>query len=152
MKTVYLLIACIFIGASIYTMIKCKECPPFIEYKATLNDKQKRAYNDIVAERQNIYLKGLVVGSIVGLVYLWHNHGSINIYTHSIVFTAITLGIQYLFYMLYPKSKWMLNVLETREQIDGWLEVYKFMKGRYHIGMLLGLMGYLTLSYGTMAN
>ncbi len=58
------------------------------------------------------------------------------------------MGTQYLVYQLYPKKQWMLNSLETREQIDGWLDVYKYMKTKYHLGMALGLVGFILAAYG----
>jgi hypothetical protein len=54
------------------------------------------------------------------------------------MFTAVTLGIGVLYYLLMPKSDWMLLHLKTADENKAWLEVYKTMKQRYLIGMILG--------------
>ena len=47
-----------------------------------------------------------------------------------------------------PKSKYILNYLDKKKQIDMWLEVYKNMTNNYIYGSLLGLVGYFILSMG----
>jgi hypothetical protein len=37
----------------------------------------------------------------------------------------------------------MLNHLDNQEQVNAWLEIYKHMKTRKLIGMLIGLIGYV---------
>ena len=64
----FCVIAAIFIGASIYTMITCKSCSPFVEYEQSLNEEQKQIYMKVVEERQKIYLTGLVLGSFLAFV------------------------------------------------------------------------------------
>jgi hypothetical protein len=146
----FCLVSAIFIGASIFTMLTCKSCTPFKDYHDSLNNEQKGIYNDVVDQRQKIYIYGLVFGIVIGFIYLYFIKGTINIVSHSCAFTTIILFIQYMFYQLYPKNVYMLQVLEAGDQIDKWLDVYKHMKFRYHYGMLLGLVGYLLLSYGVL--
>jgi hypothetical protein len=129
--------------------MKCTECPIFKDYEASLNDKQKEIYNSVKKERLTLYFKGLIVGSILAGLYLYNNKlDSYNKIRHSCVFVAIAMSTQYLVYQLAPKKVYMLNVLDKKEQIDKWLEVYKAMKQRYHLGMVYGLVGYYLLSYG----
>ena len=147
-KISYCLVAAIFLGASIFTMLTCKSCSPFVEYENSLNLKQKLVYKQVVSERQSNYIKGLVLGSVIALFYLYFNLGTINPLRHACIFVAIALFVQYLYYNLVPKSIYMLEVLNTPDQVKKWLEVYKTMKMRYHIGMLLGLIGYFIFAYG----
>lgn len=146
----FCLVSAIFIGASIFTMLTCKTCTPFKDYYAVLNDEQKGIYKEVVDERQKSYIYGLVLGTVVGLIYLYFVRGTLNVISHSCGFTAVVLFTQYMFYQMYPKKVYMLQVLEAGDQIDKWLDVYKHMKFRYHYGMLLGLVGYLLLSYGVL--
>ena len=39
-----------------------------------------------------------------------------------------------------PKSTYMLNHIDNAEQAKAWLEIYKIMKYRCHLGMLLGII------------
>ena len=146
----FCLISSIFIGASIFTMLTCKTCKPFKDYENALNNEQKVIYNDVIDSRQKIYIYGLVFGAIIGFIYLYFVKGTTNVISHSCAFATIVLFTQYIVYQLYPKKIWMLQVLNTGDQVDKWLDVYKHMKFRYHYGMLLGLAGYILLSYGIL--
>jgi len=148
----FCVVAAIFLGASIYTIITCKQCSPFIEYEKSLNSEQKVLYTQIVEERQKIYLTGLILGTILAFAYLYFNKLDLNPLKHSCIFVAIALVTQYMYYMLYPKSAYMVNNLENKDQSSKWLAVYKTMQYKYHVGMILGLVGYFLLSYGLLKN
>ena len=64
------------------------------------------------------------------------------------VFIVIALGTNYLFYGLHPKSTYMLLHLNSREQNEAWLNIYKEMKLRCKLGLLLGVIGYVLLGNG----
>lgn len=134
------------LGASIATMIVSKDDSPFREYKKSLDKDQRERLEKITDERLNIYLQGLVVGLIIALVYLYSVKS--NSWTHVCVFLAIMLGVNYLWYILSPKSDWMLKSLNSKEQKEGWLKVYRTMQYRWHMGFLLGGLGGLLLSWG----
>jgi uncharacterized membrane protein YfcA len=56
------------------------------------------------------------------------------------LFFGITLFTTALYYLLMPKSDYMLNHLKTEEENKAWLSVYKTMKYRYLIGFVLGAL------------
>ena len=143
----FCVIAAIFIGASIYTMVTCSTCSPFVEYEKSLDSEQLRMYKQIVTERKNIYLGGLVLGSLLALLYLYTNGLELGAVGNSCIFVAIAMSTQYLFYMLYPKSNYMVTSMKNEEQLNKWLAVYKHMQNRYHVGMLLGLVGYFLFAF-----
>ena len=68
------IIAAIFIGASVYTMVTCPTCSPFIEYQQSLDEEQLKMYKQITNERRNIYLGGLVLGSLLAFLYMYSNN------------------------------------------------------------------------------
>ena len=138
----YCVIAAAFIGASVYTMLTCESCPPFTGYKASLSPEQKQLYDKVAEERRNLYLMGLVIGTVLAFGYLWMNDLSLNPLKHSCAFVAIALLTQYMVYQLTPKTNHMLPNLQSPEQVKGWYDVYRHMKGRYHVGMVLGVVGY----------
>lgn len=148
----FCLVATIFVAASVYTMLTCKTCGPFQDYRQSLTEEQIALYEQIIDERQKIYLHGLILGTVVAVAYLYWVSGTLNPLAHSCAFVGIAMAIQYIYYQLAPKSAWMLNSLTNKEQVDNWLEVYKFMKGRYHTGMLLGAVGYMALAMGVLNN
>ena len=59
---------------------------------------------------------------------------------------VIILFVTYSYYILSPKKKWMLNYLETKDQINAWLEIYKVMKKRTYWGYLVGIVVYIIVS------
>jgi hypothetical protein len=140
-------IATAFIIASIYTSLTCtsNNCQPFARYRSSLTPELKQKYAEVTAERQRLYLKGLIFGTIIGLIVLYSLKGNIDIFANTCIFATVAFGVQFSIYTLTPKSTYMLNHLETREQIDSWLEVYKTMRFRYHLGFIFGLIGYALL-------
>jgi hypothetical protein len=47
----------------------------------------------------------------------------------------------YFYYILSPKSDWMILHIEGDKQKKAWLSVYRIMQYNYHFGALLGLVG-----------
>lgn len=141
-------VAFLFIGASVLTMITCKTCSPFIEYERSLDEEQHAVYKQVVNERQKIYLHGLCLGALLAFGYLYFTGQSMNPLTNSCIFVAIALFTQYCYYMLYPKSEYMVTLMRNKDQLQKWQNVYKHMQYRYHVGMVLGVVGYFLLSYG----
>lgn len=144
------IISAIFLGASLYTILTCKNSQTFLDYENSLDLEQKNMYNKIVAERRGLYFKGLIIGSILAMLYLIYVKKTDNPLTHSCAFVAIAMFVQYMVYTLSPKSDYMIRHMKNGDQVDKWLEVYKTMKNRYHMGMLLGLVGYFLFSFGIL--
>jgi len=144
----FCLVATVFVVASIYTMLTCKTCSPFIDYEQSLNPAQLAVYKQVVKERENIYLIGLVIGILFSFAYLYMNNLGLNPLNNSCIFVSIALTTQYLVYMLYPKTNYMVTLMENKDQLNKWLAVYKHMQYKYHIGMVLGFVGFFLFSYG----
>lgn len=142
------LVAFMFMGASIYTMMKCDDCPPFASYKASMDETQKVLYQAIVDERKKLYLQGLGLGFGLSFLYLFMFKKTLNPFAHACIFATIILLTQYLYYMLMPKSAYMLPMLKGKDQVNEWLKVYREMQLRYHLGMLFGAIGYFILAVG----
>lgn len=137
------IVAFIFIGASLYTLFGCDHCK---NYKANLNEEQLIIYHKISQERRNIAVQGLILGLFLAFIFMYLTHKTFNPLACGCSFAAVVLFVQYLYYMLYPKSDYMILHIDG-EQKEEWLEVYKEMQYRYHIGMVLGIIGYFILAY-----
>ena len=46
----------------------------------------------------------------------------------------------YFYYILSPKSDWMLNHMNSPEQVKAWLLMYREMQYNYHMGLVLGII------------
>lgn len=150
MKPLFCLIALGFIGGSLYTTIKCDDCQPFTAYKKSLSDAQLYLYETIRNERLQLYIRGLVIGLAIALLYISMYRNNFTESVNSCAFVAVVLTIQYFYYMLYPKSDYMLNHLENNEQSRNYLQVYRTMQYRYYLGFVMGMVGYYFLSYGIL--
>ena len=61
---------------------------------------------------------------------------------------SITFVTNYLFYILYPKTDYMLLHLNDKTQIQGWLNIYKKMQFKFHLGFVLGIIAVIVYAYG----
>jgi len=116
------------------------------EFIKTLDAKQLDVYKTIITFRFNLWLQGLVLGLAIAVVVLYFLNPKFNTYGNALLFTSILLAVNYLFYTLYPKPAWMLEFTKNNKQVKEWLDVYKFMKTRYHWGMVAGIAAFFLLS------
>jgi len=105
-----------------------------------LNQYEINIYQSIIDERRKIYFMGLLLGLIISIIFLYYNKNLSNVMK---IFTSMTIisVVNYFFYILYPKKHYMLEYLDTKEENKAWLEIYKHMQYRYHLGFVLGLVG-----------
>ena len=106
-----------------------------------LNTQEQQYYQDIIAMRRNIYFQGFVLGILLAIGAVHFIPSLIKANKSNRLFTAIarTFIVNYFYYILYPKDKYMIEILDTKAENKAWLSIYKSMQFRYHIGFLLGL-------------
>ena len=142
----YCLVGAALLGSMIMTMIVSKKSKNFKNFMDVLDENQRHIYKSIIKERMNIYIQGLVIGVILAILVTY----SVKFQkpTRICLFITIALGFNFFYYSLYPKSTYMLNHLNSPEQNKAWLSIYKEMKMRCKIGLLLGALGYIVLGMG----
>ena len=143
----YCLLGSALVGSSILTMITCKTSGVFKHFTNMLDDNQKQIYKSVINERLSIYIQTLVLGIIVATIVVF-NIVELNQTPRICIFVLIALGINYLGYSLYPKSTFILEHLTSPEQNKAWLGIYKEMKLRCIMGLVLGALGYIVLAKG----
>jgi uncharacterized protein YacL len=131
------------LGASISTMSVNKQQQNVL--KSVLSDELDKKYESIVIERRNHYIMGLVLGMVISFIVV-NKVKSSNYFTRLSLFTMITLVTAVIFYMLMPKSDYMLNHLKTEQENKQWLQVYKTMQSRYFIGLVLGALAAIPIA------
>lgn len=109
------------------------------------SDELDKKYEEIIAERRNHYLIGIVIGLVLSFVVM-NNIRFSNYFARISLFFTITLITALVFYMLMPKSDYMLNHLKSPEENKKWLQVYKTMKQRYFVGFVLGALVAIPIS------
>jgi uncharacterized protein YacL len=139
------LMASALFGSMIYIMLNPRKSEIINDFQSSLTKEQNQVYVEIVNERMKIYLIGLVVGLVLGFLYLQFNTSKT--VSRTCVFTVLVLFTSNVLYLIAPKSKYMVTYLNTETQRNAWLKVYKEMQYRQVIGTLLGVIAYVLLSY-----
>ena len=137
--------AAAFFGGMVFVSLNPYSKDKLDKFMGLLTADQQTLYKEISRERMHIYLMGLVLGLLLGFIYLYHGVKGAGL-ARTCGFVFITMATTYLFYLLYPKSKYMLTYLTTDDQRAAWLDVYRGMQYRHYMGMVLGVISYVLVS------
>ena len=137
MSTITFAISLGFILATFFTIFGDKNLKEKLYH--LLTPKEKHIYNDIIRQRRNIYFQGLGFGLFISIVYII-THPINNTYQTLFLLVALTFTINYFYYILYPKKKYILQFLDTKKENQAWLNIYRSMQLRYHLGFVFGLL------------
>ena len=138
------MISAIFIIGMIYFYNLTDKSDIVKHYKSSLSSDLQKRYEKITKERSNISYQGYILGVIFSLCIIFYNlkikHSKMN--TTSLVCTVVATAFitNYFYYMLSPKSVWMLNYMSNQEEVKSWLLMYREMQYNYHIGLVLGII------------
>ena len=137
--------AAAFFGGMVFVSLNPYSKDKLDKFMGLLTADQQTLYREISRERMHIYLMGLVLGLLLGFIYLYHGVKAAGL-ARTCGFVFITMATTYLFYLLYPKSKYMLTYLTTDDQRAAWLDVYRSMQYKQYMGMVLGVIAYVLVS------
>ena len=141
-------IAFIFIVANVYCCAFSHRSGGVIqEFVAKLSPDNQHRYADITRERQGIYFMGLFLGFILAMIllvccrkYFLGSAGNGPRGGLMCMVAAVTFSVNYFYYILSPKSDWMVLHLKSGEETEAWLKVYRTMQYNYHAGLVLGIL------------
>lgn len=143
-------ISIMFIIAMVYMNIASYRNKTIQNYKDQLPDNLKNIYDKISQERLKIYYQGYLLGLILSLFVIIYNYkvkkNKLSLFSVIFIVLSVSFVTNYFYYTLYPKSDWMLDNITDIKQAKIWLDMYKHMKGYYHIGLLLGLIAVVILA------
>jgi hypothetical protein len=134
-------ISCIFIIGMIYFYNATDKSEIVKQYKATLPIDLQQRYETITNERKRISYQGYVLGLFLSILILFYNI-RIKMNTTSLVCTVMATCFltNYFYYMLSPKSDWMLHHTTNQDQVNAWLIMYREMSYNYHLGIVFGII------------
>jgi len=153
----YCFLGFIFIGIMAAFALTSKDTKEMKAFKEALENEGKfkgksksEHYKEIIRERGVIYFQGMIIGLVLGIIFLTLLKGNTNIPISQkiCIFLVIALGVNFLHYMAVPKSKYILDLGLKPDTTKKWNAMYKSMKGRQFVGALVGIMGYIVFSYG----
>ena len=149
------MISLLFIFSMIYMSFGPHITSPglFTNLQNVLDKDQLSIYRSIVSERSSLHLTGYGIGFILSALIIYYNRSlpenkKITTAPLMCIVGAVTFLTNYFYYILSPKSNWMVLHLRTKEQKKQWLNVYKNMQWNYHFSFLLGIIGVVFLARG----
>ena len=139
------LVSLIFILGMIYFYNATSSSKVVKHYKDTLPSNLLERYNKISNERMRISYFGYILGLVISLIIIINRKMSNQ--TKVCVTIVVTFVTNYFYYILSPKSDWMLYHINSSEQIKSWLTMYREMQYNYHLGIVFGIVGAGILGY-----
>ena len=138
------MISAIFIIGMIYFYNATDKSEIVKHYKEKLPTDLQKRYEKITIERKTISYHGYILGLILSLVIIFYNvnvkHYKMNSFSLVCTVMATCFLTNYFYYMLSPKSDWMLNHTNNQDQVKAWLIMYREMSYNYHLGIALGII------------
>jgi hypothetical protein len=120
-------------------------------YKSSLSSDLQKRYKKIVKERTNISYQGYALGVIISIGIIFYNlkikKERLNTSSLVCIVIATSFVTNYFYYMLHPKSDWMLNHMNNQEEVKAWLLMYREMQYNYHMGLVLGIIAVGILAF-----
>jgi hypothetical protein len=114
------------------------------DFLLTLNADQKKKYKDIIQERFKIYIFGMILGLVLGFLYVYiYNEDRFKVCK----FVSIVLVTKLTFYYFYPKSDFMLYHLTEKNQVSAWTDVYRNYKNAWRNSLIIATISYILLSF-----
>ena len=146
-------IALVFIISMIYMNNATQKSQTIQLYQEQLPTNLKNLYAKLTNERLRIYYYGYALGFILSLIIIIYNYQkskpSHRMTTTAMVCTTITVSFitNYFYYMLSPKSDYMLNHINSPDQTKAWLTMYRHMQYYFHAGLVLGIIAVAFLAF-----
>lgn len=139
------IIAGTFVISSIFVSLRVDKSTLKDPLFQLLSNENKQRYVSIANERKNIYLKGFGLGFVISLLALFILNNNkmfkVNKLVNICFVLATSFSVNYFFYILHPKSDYMVLHLKDDKEKQAWLNIYKTMQFNYHLGFALGLVG-----------
>ena len=138
------MISAIFIIGMIYFYNLTDKSKIVKHYKSSLSSDLQKRYDKITKERANISYQGYALGVFFSLGIIFYNLKFKGTKMNNISLVCIVIATafvtNYFYYMLHPKSDWMLNHMNNQDEVKAWLLMYKEMQYNYHMGLVLGII------------
>lgn len=149
--TVSCSISAIFIIAMIYFYNATARSDIVKHYKKSLPSDLQERYEKISRERMMIGYQGYALGFILSLFIIFYNlyfkSKKLNSLSLVCIVLATSFITNYFYYILYPKQDWMLDHINSKEQVQAWLQMYKEMQKNYHMGFVFGIIAIGILAF-----
>ena len=145
------MISAVFLIGMIYFYNMTNKSKVVLFYKDQLPYDLQKRYEKISEERKMISLYGYGLGLILSLFIVGYNlkfkGKGLNSFSLVCTVMATCFLTNYFYYILSPKSDWMLNHINDKDQVKAWLQMYREMSFNYHAGLVLGILAVGILAF-----
>jgi len=143
------MIAAVFVIGMIYFYNMTGKSEIVKNYKKTLPTDLQKRYEMITNERKMLSYQGYALGVALSVCLIIYNTQFERMSTSGMVCLVIATAFltNYFYYVLSPKSDWVLNHTTNQEQVKNWLKMYREMSYNYHAGLALGIIGVGVLAF-----
>jgi hypothetical protein len=145
------MIAVALIIAMIYFQNATSKSKIVQEYKKQLPSNLQNLYEKISVERLRLNYYGYTLGLVLSLIIILYNYTSKRnkLTNTSLVCLVIVVSFltNYFYYILSPKSTYMLDHINSPEQTKAWLAMYREMQYNYHLGFVIGVVAVGVLAF-----
>jgi len=146
-------LAIVFLVSNLYLLLSPNIFNEYDTMKKTFSKEELERYKKITDERKNISIRGYIYGVVLSILFFIVNHYLEKNRKFSVKYTvcivgAITFVTHYLYYILYPKSDYMIVHLDKKGQREAWLKIYRTMQYRSHMGFVCGIIAAMLMCYG----
>lgn len=143
--TISCMVSAVFIIGMIYFYNMTNKSEIVKHYKEKLPTDLQKRYESITKERMMISYRGYALGLLLSSVVIFYNlkmkKQKMNTFSLVCTVMATCFLTNYFYYILSPKSDWMLNHVNSPDQVKAWLQMYREMSYNYHMGIALGIIG-----------
>ena len=137
------MISIMFLVAMVFMTHSMMSSQTMQKYESKLTPELRKKYGEIATERVRIYYFGYILGFILSIFVILYNTQYLKMKLSGISMACIAVSVSfitnYFYYILSPKTDWMLNHVKTPEETKQWLEMYRYMQFNYHTGLVFGL-------------
>lgn len=149
--TISATLAVVAIVSMIYMNNATQSSQVIQEYQRQLPPNLQLLYQKIANERLRIYYMGYILGFVLSLIIIVYNKQihpkqRMTLLTITTIVIATSFITNYFYYILSPKSAWMLDNITTVDQNKAWLNMYRNMQVFYHSGLVLGIVAVALIS------
>jgi len=120
-------------------------------YKKQLPCDLQILYDKITIERTSINYYGYILGVVLSLIIIYYNLKMKDARISNMGLVCITMATcfitNYFYYILSPKTTYMLNHINNAEQAKAWLIMYRSMQVYYHTGLVLGILAVALITF-----
>lgn len=120
-------------------------------YKKQLPKDLQILYDKITIERTSINYYGYSLGVVLSLIIIYYNLKMKDAKISNMGLVCITMSTcfitNYFYYILSPKTTYMLNHINNAEQAKAWLIMYRSMQVYYHTGLVLGILAVALITF-----